>query len=51
MLQKLKHASVDDKTTAERQRKGKTASNYRPNTCQLLVWKLLEKTKRIQEKI
>ena len=45
MLRKWKRTYVDDKrendTNAERQKKGKTASNYRPITCLLLVWKLL----------
>ena len=45
MLRKWKRASVDGKgennTNAERQKKGKAASNYRPATCLSLVWKLL----------
>ena len=41
MLRKWKCVKGENNTNAERQRKGKTASNYRPITCLPLVWKLL----------
>ena len=45
VLRKRKCANMDDEgennTKEKRQAKGKAASNYRPITCLLLVWKLL----------